>query len=247
MKNCPYCEDVRYTEYSKEGMRVNYLGNLIPKFELKYGRLLLCQDCENYWYEDYEPYHRYRSLLKTNLQSTLEWNANLPIATENQKTILREIKANPLSNSGSNRDFIDFPVSIYYDGKWFESTIIRFQKLPPFLTMFGKCEDFIRLDAVREVKPSEYALSNVIRSFGDLDWELGLTDRPLITYGPNQKFYSVWVRQNFFFLDGLKGSELKLESFFSKVEGKSINFESSSLPIKYVIADWDEELNKYRA
>ncbi len=247
MKNCPYCEEDRYCQFRKVDVQVRYLGKLVPKFELKYGLLLQCPDCENYWYEDYEPYHLYRPLLKENLQSTLEWNSNLPLANKDQKIILKEVKANPINSSGSNRDFIDFPVSCYYEDKWFSSCIVRFQKLPPFLFMFKYYNDFIRLDAVAEVMPSEYALPSSIRCFGDLDWELGLTDRPLLTYGPNQKFYSVWVYQNFFFSDGLKGSELKLESFFAKFVDKSIKFEASTLPIKYVIADWDEELNQFRA
>ncbi len=177
----------------------------------------------------------------------MDWNSSPPIANSEQKTILKQIKANPINSSGNNRDYIDFPVSCYFEDKWNDSCIVRFQKFPPFLSMFEYSMDFIRLDSVKDIRPSEFALPSVIRSFGDIDLELGLGDRPLLTYGPNQKFYAVWVGQNFFSLDGLKGSELNLESFLTKFPDKLVNYENSTLPKKYVIVDWDEEMNKYRA
>ncbi len=247
MKNCPYCKDSLNYLYNKEDVQVNYIGNLIPMFELKYGRLLLCPDCENYWYEDQEPYRYYRLLLKQNLQRTLDWNVSLPIASEEQKAILKQIKAHSQDSYGTNSGFIDFPVSCYHEDNWIDFCIVRFQKLPPFLVMFKYSMDFLRLDAIKDIRPSEYALPAVIRSFSDVMYELGLGDHPLLTSAPNQEYYGVWVMQDFFFSDGVKGRDLKLESFLTSRIGKSINYEQSSLPIKYVVADWDEEMNKYRA
>jgi hypothetical protein len=246
MKNCPYCEDILYAEYSKKDMHVKYIGKLIPKYDLKYGQLLQCPDCENYWYEDYEPYHQYRPLLKQNLQLTLAWNSSLPISSPEHTAILKIIKATPPDKYGNRSYFIDFPVSCYYNDDWIEHCIIRFQKLPPYLVMFNYYKDFIRIDNIDKVRPSEFALPVEIRSRGKYTDEVRMGFNPILTSGPNHKYYSVTAMQNFFFFDDIKGSELKFESSFPASEGHPIISGFFPLPIKYVLADWEEDMLKCR-
>ena len=127
----------------------------------EFGTIYLCPNCNTPWYLD-------------NIETTLaslwntkrinEWQIIPKDLTSEQKAMFYSIKATPPDFYGNGRDFIDLPCKVILtNNKTLDFAMVRLQKDPPFINPYSHYKDYLTIDKVKKIEPSEYTLNTDLR------------------------------------------------------------------------------------
>lgn len=214
------------------------------KQSFDFGTLYLCPTCKTPWYLN----HKETALSSLwNTERINEW-LSVPNDLPNE---LREkfntIKATPPDFYGNGRDFIDLPCKVILtDNKTLDFAIVRLQKDPPFINPYSHYKDYLTIDKIMKIEPSDYTLSTDLRLKTCQMGEIRMGFSPTRVLGSNGVQYLLNGVTNFFYQDGIKGSELtSVPKGQEKHEMDLVNV-LENFEVSIIVGHWDENLKRTR-
>jgi hypothetical protein len=210
----------------------------------EFGTIYLCPNCNTPWYLD-------------NIETTLaslwntkrinEWQIIPKDLTSEQKAMFYSIKATPPDFYGNGRDFIDLPCKVILtNNKTLDFAMVRLQKDPPFINPYSHYKDYLTIDKVKKIEPSEYTLNTDLRLKTCQMREIRMGFTPTRVLGINGVQYLLNGVTNFFNQDGIKGSELTSVPKGQEKHENDLVDVIDNFEIKIIVGHWDENLTRAR-
>lgn len=205
-----------------------------------------CLSCATCWVlYDFDEFNAY-ALGEQNINDSIDWESLKSKLSNEVLDILSKIGPTSFRNKRSYYDLLEFPCSIEYsNNNSNDFSLIRFQKLSPYLKEFSFIQEIKLTDQVLNAKPSRYALSKEIRNKTAEALEVRMSFAPTAVKDHNGNQYILnWVN-NFFKHDNIVGSDLSLvKKNEEKHESEMTLFDNSSLAVQHVFAKWDDDFIK---
>jgi len=187
---------------------VNQVRHFYKKgVQFDFGTIYYCPNCNQPWYLD----HNDTTLSYVHDSSRIEeWMKLSNNLTDEQKNMFFEIGATPLDFYEYGKDFIDLPCKVtLINEQTLDFVLIRLQKDPPFIYSEPCYNEYITIDKVVKIEPSEYTLNPELRLQTCQAREIRMCFSPTRVIGSNGVQYLLNGVTNFFYQDNIKGSELK--------------------------------------
>jgi hypothetical protein len=214
------------------------------EYSLDNGTIYLCPNCKTPWYLDK------RETTLSSLWNTDRINEWLKVPNElptEFKDKFYAIKATPPDFYVNGRDFIDLPCKVTLtDNKIIDFAMLRLQKDPPFINPYSYYKDYLTIDKVKKIEESEYALSTDLRLKTCQMREIRMGFTPTRVLGTNGVQYLLNGVTNFFYQDGIKGSDLTSVPKGQEKHEKDLVDSTQNFEIKIIVGHWDEKLIRAR-
>jgi len=210
------------------------------KQSFDFGTIYLCPNCKTPWYLD----HNETALSSLwNTERINEWQSVSKDLPSEQMRMFNAIKATPPDFYGNGRDFIDIPCRVTLtDDKILDFAIVRLQKDPPFIYPYSHYNDYLTIDKVKKIETSEFVLNADLRLNTCQMREIRMGFMPTRVLGSNGVQYLLNGVTNFFYQDGIKGSELTSVPKGQENHEKNLVYAVENFEIKIIVGHWDENL-----
>lgn len=215
-----------------------YILDFEKILNLKYGELQKCKTCNTIWYSENEEI--YSDLINENLfKRILEWNQRNLILQSKFLDVLILIGKTP---SALNKHILIPCKCALKNGKVLDYCILNIQKKPPLRQK--NYENLIFIDQVEKIEASEFCLPLVVRIETTKKGYYEEVDEydPTIIEDKNGTTYYIEYGTNLFYEENVKGSEMKLMSYNSKILKRNPKFQKNKIIETQVIADWTDEI-----
>ncbi len=211
---CPACE--------KHNQQFNIVGfswfpnrPINPDFKkitvLKNGQSIWrCQKCQSLWCLNLLKNHMFR-VPEKNLQAVLNWSENQNRPSKKQIATLRKIRGQKIKHVDGLRS-LAFPCRVILNTlEELDFCVVSLQNFAPFHYGFFHYQKIISFSQVKEIFPSDFALSAEIRNFSLKAPELDRDFFPTVILSPQGQEYTLVHSPLLFFKDGdLKGKDMRL-------------------------------------
>jgi hypothetical protein len=227
----------------------DHISTLNKLKDLKFGQLMQCKLCQAYWFVESDQGLMDR-VYPEDFPAIEAWNWLQLQPDGDQEKALEEIGATPPDIYGGLQDYIRIPCSCTLkSGEARDLCILRFQKRPPLTVLKREREGYVLLNEVEKIFSSPFALRRAPRYASTQAEELSYGYSPTSVKAPNGQDYVLNGTIDFFYTDGIKGSELQLIS--KEEERKKKNYGKGidgliNQKMTIIIADWDDKYLTYR-
>lgn len=248
--NCKHCENsTGFFHWAPQDPFILAFREVKP---IKFGTLVSCPGCETLFSLTAEAERADRvemiRIEKDELPALEKWNSTPLVPTPEQLKTLQIIGATPpdIYTNGSGQILVPCRC-ILRDGTEIDYCLLRLQKLPPVKSNLGDAR-FYLLNEVKEIFPSDFALSQAVRYATTRAEEIRMSLAPTVVIGPDgTKYYFNWTN-DFIAHNGWKGdaihtSDVSAADALEVASGGLLTFEQ---PVTYLIGDWQDEFAKMR-
>lgn len=240
---CASCGEIDLSgQWSDEIKEVRQHYKKGHKFD--FGTIYFCPNCYTPWYLDHKETNL-SSLWKT--ERINEWLAVPKDLPTELKDMFLKIKATPPDFYGNGKDIIELPCKVTLtDNSSVDFALIRLQKDPPFINPYSYYNDYLTIDKVKSIEPSEFALNAELRLKTCLMSEVSMGYSPTRVLGSNDVQYLLNGVTNFFFQDNLKGSQLTSVPKGQEKHELDLIDAVENFQTTYIVGHWNENLIRAR-
>jgi len=227
---------VAKTGKEKELKEIN--DALLFQKELSVGKVYVQRGTNNHWYIN-ETNTLARLVRNEQIELFYEWDKKELLPSDAQFEVLSSIGGLPSTQYMMEPKSVRVPASITkLTGEVIDFCIVHFSPAPPFQRYFHNC---ILLDDIKEINPSEFALSHDLRLSSMLADEIRMGFSPFVVRTNKDDLLTYNGKTQFVSEGNIRGGEIVSEAPLAYYKIGKL----SDIPcerITYVICKWDERV-----